>query len=176
MRAPNFSSTYFCHRIPPLKFEIPRIAFAIAAENEQAGTGKNRYSHGARNALSFICMRNGAALTYVRPTFHRIQNQFRLFPARHHGTPLRGPDNSEGPDGAASGLSGLCLENVGIVTRTFNPNVTNRPPGVPGGAVRYRPRVRSPGLPSWRNRRLGPHPSPAARRSKAALWRPSPWR
>ena len=37
VRAPNFSRTYFCHRIPPLRFEIPRIAFAIAAEPKWTG-------------------------------------------------------------------------------------------------------------------------------------------
>lgn len=126
VRAPNRSKTYFCHRIPPLRFEKFRRTPAAPA----AGL----------NGLQQPTTR--LARSETRGAFHRCAKSRRA--VRSHGELLlairfesspccqtsRDPcgtrTNQRNPDGAHSSLSGVCLENVGKGKGSFKAVGTNR--------------------------------------------------
>lgn len=104
MRAPNFSRTYFCHRIPPLGLMIPRAAICDCGQ---------------------ACLRiRRTARVYRRGRGYRIQID-QSIAARLHGY-RREPESFGSSPTALKAACQDCRENVGSDTGTCKADVTNR--------------------------------------------------
>jgi hypothetical protein len=72
--APNCSRTYFCHRIPPLRFEFPHRAICARGGLKKAGMTETAAHLGANCALPRTGMRKTPR--HLRGSIARSQNQF----------------------------------------------------------------------------------------------------
>ena len=81
--APNCSRTYFCHRIPPLRFEFPHGAICARDGLKNAGMTETAARQG-RNANCLVPVCEKLSATFAdRLLAVRISSV--LFTARHHG-------------------------------------------------------------------------------------------